>query len=290
MYDITGYHEAQSLDDVFALSAQYPHTRLIAGGTDVLVKSRDRAETYIDTELIGISRIPELHGIKLDNDGTLVIGAMSAFTDVELDPLVQKHAPLLSYAVSTVGGPQTRHAGTIGGNVCNAGTAADSAPTLFAYNAICEVHSKAGVEDRPIASMYAGPGKNTLKPGEILVKIKITKDNYEGYVGHYTKFAQRMALDIANLSCATLVKVGSDQKIEDLRICFGAAAPTPVRMNNAEAYGKGQQITDSTLAEIGNKCLEDTSTIADWRASKAYRDHLVTVLPGRNIKTALGED
>lgn len=286
MYDITGYHEAATLADVFAITAEKPDARLVAGGTDVMVKAREMKTGYVGCDLIGITRINELHDIYLDSDGTMVIGAMNTFTEIERHPLIKRHLHLLGEAVALVGGPQTRNVGTIGGNVCNGATSADSAPTLFAYNALLEIHSAASVKNVPIADFYKGAGWVDLAPGEILVKIKISREDYEGYTGHYTKFAQRQALDIANLSCATLVKQ-KDGIIEDLRICFGVAAPTPIRMHTAEAFARNLAVTDENLKAIGAKCLEDTNTRDSWRASKEYRDYLVSILPGRNIVEAL---
>ncbi len=290
MYDITGYHEADSLATIFKIIKADPKAKVIAGGTDVLVKARERKQDFIATQLIGITRIPEMQGITMAEDGTLSIGALSTFKQVEKDPLVQQYIPMLGEAVSLVGGPQTRHVGTIGGNICNGATSADSAPTLFTYNATLEIHSEAGVKNVPIADFYKGAGWVDLEPGEILVRIKIAKGDYEGYLGHYTKFAQRKALDIANLSCATLIKMAPDQTIADLRICFGVAAPTPIRMPQAEAFAKGQAINDATLKTIGKYCLADTNTRNSWRASKEYRDHLVQIIPARNILAALKED
>src|SRR5699024_8450029 len=228
MFDISGYYEAKQIDDVFDYIKKEPAARLIAGGTDVLIKAREGKENYTEVPLIGINHIAELHQIYLDDDQTLVIGALNTFTEVEKNPLVKKYLPMLSQAVSFVGGPQTRHVATIGGNICNGATSADSAPTLFAYNALLEIHSADGKKEVPIADFYKGAGWVDLKAGEVLVNIKITKDNYKGFVGNYTKFAQRNALDIANLSCACLFKVVNNQ-IADLRICFGVAAPTPIR-------------------------------------------------------------
>ncbi|MGM0238823.1 xanthine dehydrogenase subunit XdhB [Enterococcus sp. AZ103] len=286
MYDITGYHEATNLQDVFEITKQDPNARIIAGGTDVLVKSRERKEDFVNTQLIGVTRIEEMQGVYLDEEETLVIGALNSFTQIEKNPIVQKCAPLLSYACSTVGGPQTRNAGTIGGNVCNGATSADSAPTLFCHNAILEIHSLDGVKNVSIHDFYKGAGWVDLNPGEILVKIKIKKEDYAGYLGGYTKFAQRKALDIANLSCATIIKHDADV-IEDVRICFGVAGPTPIRMRQAEEYAKGKEITDEVLKEIGEKCLLDAKTRNSWRASKEYRDFLITILPARNIVEAL---
>ncbi len=286
MYDITDYHEATSLAEVFKLAAADPKARIVAGGTDTLVKSRAEVPAFTGIALIGITRIPELQGIVCQEDGTLNIGALNTFVTIEHDPLIQQYTPLLSQAVSLVGGPQTRHMGTIGGNICNAGPAADSAPALFTYNTTCEIQGPDGVKNVPIADFYRGPGQTILKPGEVLTRFKIKACDYQDFHGHYTKFARRNALDIANLSCAALVKVQGEQ-IRDLRLCFGAAGPTPLRMPVAEAYAKGKPLTAATLAQIGQLCLQDTHDITDWRDTKAFRDHLVTVLPGRDITAAL---
>lgn len=286
MFDITGYYEAHSLANVFELLKEQPTAKIVAGGTDVLVKSRARVTGFVETPLIGISRVAEMKGIIMADDGTINIGALTTFDEIEHNKIINQNMPLLSQAVSLVGGPQTRRMGTIGGNVCNAGPAADSAPALFTYNAVCEICSATTTREVPITEFYIGVGKVKLQPGEVLVKFKITKQNYQGYQGYYIKFAQRAALDIANLSCAALVKV-TENKIQDLRICFGAAAATPIRMPAAEAYGLGKEVSNDTLTTIGDYCLQDTKTIADWRASKEYRDHLVTVLPVRALALAL---
>ncbi|WP_099203122.1 xanthine dehydrogenase subunit XdhB [Miniphocaeibacter massiliensis] len=287
MFDIKKYYEANTLDEALNYLWQEENPIIISGGTDVLVKARDRKENYTSMTLVGITRIPELSDIYLDEEENLVIGSANTFTTIENNDLVKKYAPLLSYAVSTVGGPQTRNVGTIGGNICNGATSADSAPTLFAYNATLEIKGKNGVRNIPITEFYKGPGKVELSNDEILVKIKIAKKDYEGYKGHYTKFAQREALDIANLSCAVLIKENNNI-IKDIRICFGVAGPTPIRMKNAEIYAKEKEISEEVLSEIGKKCLLDAVTRDSWRASKEYRDHLVTILPVRNIRTALG--
>lgn len=289
MFDIEKYYEATSIAEAINYLQQESNSKIISGGTDVLVKSRDRNKEFISATLVGISRIKELSEIYLDENKNLIIGATSTFTDIENNEFVKKYAPLLSYAVSTVGGPQTRNVGTIGGNICNGATSADSAPSLFVYNATLEIHGPAGIRKVNIEDFYIGAGKVKIDKDEILTKVIISKDNYEDFKGHYSKFAQRNALDIANLSCAVLIKENNGI-IEDLRICFGVAGPTPIRMKNAESFAKGKTIDSSILKEIGNKCLEDTNARDSWRASKEYRDHLITILPVRNIRTALGEN
>lgn len=286
MYNFNTYTEATTLDMLFEAIKKAEKPRFIAGGTDVLIKLRELDETFTAADLVGIMRIPELKNIYLDKNETLCIGAGNTFTSIENNKIIQKCAPLLAFAVSTVGGPQTRCAGTIGGNICNGATSADSAPTLFAYNAHLKLQTKNSERIVPIDTFYLGPGKVDLKPGEILVEIQIKKDDYAGFVGYYTKFAQRNALDIANLSCATLVKQ-ENNIIKELRIAYGVAGPVPVRAKEAEEWAIEKEINANNLALIGEECLKISKARDSWRASKEYREHLMQILPGRNIMAAL---
>ena len=125
MYDISGYYEARSAEEAVRLLQEHEDAEIISGGTDVLVKLRDgkgAGET-----LVSIHEIPELRGVDRLLDGTLVIGPATCFTDITNDPIIQECVPYLGEAVDTVGGPQVRNQGTIGGNVCNGATSADSA-------------------------------------------------------------------------------------------------------------------------------------------------------------------
>lgn len=286
MYQIKGYTEAQTLQEAIAALAGNENSQIMAGGTDVLIKTRERKGGFTDRELVGIMRIPELQGIVEDGEGIL-IGATSSFTEVEESPVIRKHIPSLATAVGSVGGPQIRNMGTIGGNVANGATSADSASTLFAMDAILVIQGPEGKREVPIGEFYMGPGKVDLKKGEILTHIRIPKGCYEGYKGHYIKFSQRKAMDIATLGCSVMVREAGGV-IEDLKIAFGVAGPTPVRAFEAEAYGKGKPVTEETLAVIGEKCLENASARDSWRASKAFREQLIRELPKRAVKIALG--
>lgn len=287
MYQIQGYYEASSIREAIDRLAANPNSQVIAGGTDVLIKTRERKSGYVDRELVGIMRIPELHGICQDDQGNLVIGAANSFTEVEEDELVRKLIPVLCTAVGSVGGPQIRNMGTIGGNVANGATSADSASTLFALDAVVCLEGPDGRREMPINEFYVGPGKVALKQGELLTCLKIPKDSFDGYKGHYIKFSQRKAMDIATLGCSVLVKAEGG-RIADLKIAFGVAGPTPVRATSAEDYARGLEPTDEVLDFIGEKCLENASARDSWRASKAFREQLIRELPKRAIRIALG--
>ena len=287
MYQINGYYEASSIKDAIDHLAANENSQIIAGGTDVLIKTRERKGGYTDRDLVGIMRIPEIHGICQDDEGNIYIGAATSFTEVEEDEMIRKNIPSLCTAVGSVGGPQIRNMGTIGGNVANGATSADSASTLFAIDAVICIEGPEGKREVPIAEFYQGPGKVDLKRGELLTCLKIMKKDFEGYKGHYIKFSQRKAMDIATLGCSILIKE-ADGVVEDLRIAFGVAGPTPVRATNAEEFAKGRKITDEILEEIGLKCLENASARDSWRASKAFREQLIRELPKRAIQIALG--
>jgi len=287
MYQINGYFEASTIKEAIDYLKGNENSQIIAGGSDVLIKTRERKTGYIDKDLVGILRIPELHGVCYDEAGNILIGSTTNFTEVENDDIVLKNIPLLSIAVGSVGGPQIRNIGTIGGNVANGATSADSASSLFAMDAIICIEGSKGKKEIPIKEFYLGPGKVALEHDEIMTHIKIEKKNFEDYKGHYIKFSQRKAMDIATLCCSIMVKMNGN-KIEDLRIAYGVAGPTPIRAVEAEQMAKGMEITTENLEKIGEKCLENASARDSWRASKAFRQQLIRELPKRAIKIALG--
>ena len=287
MYDIKSYVEAASVKEAVSLLKDNENAQLIAGGTDILIKAREGKKGYVQRDLIGIMRIDELNGIYVEEDGTVIIGAASSFTKVEENPFIKKNIPSLSVAVGSVGGPQVRNMGTIGGNICNGATSGDSGSTLLALEAVLEIEGKDGKRDVPIGEFYLGPGKVALNHEDILVKIKIKKEKYEGYTGHYIKFSPRKAMDIATLGCSVLIKE-KDGIIEDLKIAYGVAGPTPLRATEAENYAKNRKISEETLENIGKECLKASRARDSWRASKAFREQLMEELPKRALKIALG--
>ncbi len=287
MYDIKSYIEAGTIKEAIELLKNNENAQIIAGGTDILIKAREGKKGYTQRDLIGITRIKELTEITVEENGTLSIGAANSFTRVEEHPFIKEKLPSLSAAVGSVGGPQVRNMGTIGGNICNGATSGDSGSTLLAFEAILEIEGIDGKKEIPISEFYLGPGKVALNHGDILIKIKIKKENYEGYKGHYIKFSPRKAMDIATLGCSILIKE-KEGVIEDLKIAYGVAGPTPLRAFEAEEYARNRTISEEVLEEIGKECLKASKARDSWRASKAFREQLIEELPRRAIKIALG--
>ena len=189
MYDMKALYEAKSVEDAIRLLQEHPEAQVIAGGSDVLVQMREGKRAGV--ELVSIYGLDELRDVTMDEDGTIRIGSLTSFSHITKDPLIQKYIGVLGEAVDMVGGPQIRNIGTIGGNTCNGVTSADSASTLFAWDARIELTGPEGVRVLPIRDFYIKAGKVDIRPGEIQTAILIPRESYEGYAGHYIKYAMR---------------------------------------------------------------------------------------------------
>lgn len=299
MYDIRSYYQAASIYDACQASLHQPEAIIIAGGSDVLIKIREGK--LAGSSLISIRGITELQGIELTEQGDLVIKPLTTFSEITENPLIQQRIPMLGQAVDLVGGPQIRHIGTIGGNICNGVTSADSATSLFVLDAVLEIsHTVAEAENRAgsvgqvarrlirIQDFYRGPGKVDLEPGEILTGIYITKENYQNYYGHYIKYAMREAMDIATLGCAVSCKLDkTGRRLADLRIAFGVAGPVPMRCPQTEAALQGQEISLDLFDHLAKLVINEVRPRDSWRASKAFRMQLVHELSQRALQKAI---
>ncbi|MBP8855123.1 MAG: xanthine dehydrogenase FAD-binding subunit XdhB [Oscillospiraceae bacterium] len=286
MYDIDSILQAHDIQEAINALAADEGAVLISGGSDVLIKIREGK--LAGSRLVSIHDISALKGVSMQGDGTLVIGAATSFAHITQNPLIQKHIPALGAAVDQVGGPQIRNIGTIGGNVCNGVTSADSASTLFVLNAKLHLVGKNGERTVPIAEFYAGPGRTVRAHDEILTEICIDKADYAGFGAHYIKYAQRNAMDIATLGCAVNVRLSADKRIiEDVRLAFGVAGPVPMRCPKAEAAINGRPVCEESIAAIGDIAVTEVSPRTSWRASKEFRLQLVRELSCRVLRRAI---
>ena len=284
MFNFKSYKKARSIQEAVQLLAEDPQARLIAGGTDVLVKlHKDKGQFH---HLVDIHDIGELDFITLTENENLVIGPGTCFTRVDESPLIRKHIPVLSEAVRTIGGPQVRNMATIGGNLCNGVPSADSASPLMALNALLTIEGVSGPRQMPIEDFFLGPGRVALEQHEILTAITVTRDNYAGYYGHFYKYAMRQAMDIATIGCAAVCKVEEDI-LKDLRLAYGVAAPVPIRCKRTEKRVYGSRLSQELLDEIAKTVLEDVNPRTSWRAAKEFRLHIITTLAHRVVKRAI---
>src|SRR5699024_11038738 len=156
-----------------------------------------------------------------DAEENIRIGSLTSFSHITRDPIIQKYINVLGEAVDTIGGPQIRNAGTIGGNTCNGVTSADSASTLMAWDAVVELTGRDGGRLVPIQEFYISAGKVDLHGDEIQTAILIPKESYVNCFGHYIKYAMRNAMDIATTGCSVNVVLSADkQTIQRARIAY----------------------------------------------------------------------
>ncbi|MFA6688382.1 MAG: xanthine dehydrogenase subunit XdhB [Sphaerochaetaceae bacterium] len=286
MYDVNNIYEAFSIEEAVRLKVEHPDAKIIAGGSDVLIQIREGKLAGVD--LISIQMIDELRGVSMLPDGSILIKPLTSFYEVTYNEIIERYLPTLGYAVDQVGGPQIRNIGTIGGNICNGVTSADSAATLKAYDAVLKITGPDGKRTMPYLDFSLGVGKVDLREGEILTGIIVPKESYERTYGHYIKYAMRKAMDIATMSCSANVRLSKDLKTVDrFRIAFGVAAPVPTRAVSAEAAVQGMPVGEALLDTVSKAVLQDLNPRSSWRAGKEFRLQLIKEMARRCTKEAI---
>lgn len=286
MYDFKNIYQPKTVKEALEMKNEHPDALILAGGSDVLIQTREGR--LAGRDVISIYTLDELRGICVEDDGTILIRPLTSFSHITQSPIIQKYLPTLGDAVDQVGGPQVRNIGTVGGNICNGVTSADSAATLKAYDAVLEIASVDGIRVLPYSEFSMGPGKVDLKPNEILTGIRVKKDSYENTFGQYIKYSMRRAMDIATLACSVNVRLSADKKtIERCRIGYGVAGPVPLRALNAEEVANGSAISEELLTRVSEATLNDVKPRTSWRASKEFRIQLIKELCKRALKSSI---
>ncbi|MGE5303772.1 MAG: FAD binding domain-containing protein, partial [Alphaproteobacteria bacterium] len=258
--------------------------RVIAGGTDLI--NLIRAKAIRPQYVVDIGRIPGLGHLRYDADGALVIGALATIRDLETSSDIRKLHPVIAQAAGQLGSVAIRNVGTVGGNLCHASPAADTAPALIALGA--EVRIVGPASDRTVAleDFFAGPGRTVLQSGEILTEIRVPSMRPHSK-GVYLKHASRGAADLAIVGVAAIATT-DDGFSRSVRIALGAVAPTPIRARNAEAALEGEQTNDAVIEQAAQAAAAESHPITDVRASAGYRTEMVKVFTRWAITTVIG--
>jgi carbon-monoxide dehydrogenase medium subunit len=256
----------------------------LSGGTDLGVVMRRHLVT--PEHLIDLSRIDELRTLERV-DGTIVIGSAVTHRTIELSGLFVGHAEALREACATVGSVQTRNVGTLGGNLCNASPAADTAPVLLALGAVVEIAGPDGRRLLPIDDFFVGYRRTALAPGEILTSIRIpVPDAPRGSA--FLKLGRRKAMEISIASVTVRLDLASDGTLAAAGVGLGSVAATPVRSASAERVLTGSPPGPETWDAAAHAAAGDCSPIDDVRATQEYRAAMVPVLVARAAGIAFG--
>jgi carbon-monoxide dehydrogenase medium subunit len=269
------YWAAPSLKAALAeLSLSGTDAKIIAGGTDLVLNMKKK--NILPPRIISLHNLKELDFTKAQ-DSTIRIGALSRHADLAANPLLRRHFPILCEAVGLIGSWQIRNVGTIGGNICNASPAADSAPALLVLNAQLILASKTAEKKIPLDAFFTGPGESVLEPDQILKEIVIKLPQHPS-AGCYLKLRRRKAVDVSLAGVAFQAETGADGKtLAKVGIALGGVAPTPIRVAEAEAILVGLSLDEARakISDCAKITVKAASPIDDVRATASYRRAII---------------
>jgi carbon-monoxide dehydrogenase medium subunit len=257
--------------------------KLLAGGTDLLVQMKE-AGLHPST-VVSLHAISDLRGIDSTSEGGLRIGAGTLTADIEAHQAIQERYTALAEGAGVLGSTQTRNLATLGGNVANAAPSADTVPPLIVFDAVAEIVGPSGRRELTVGELFAGPGRTTLAPGEIIVAFRLPAPQPKtGSV--YQRHTPRKIMDIAVVGVGARFTLDGDT-ISEARICLGAVAPTPIRATAAEAALTGQRPSDELFARAAELAQAAATPISDVRGSAEFRSYLVGAMTKRCLGVAL---
>ncbi len=248
---------------------------ILAGGTDLTPQSK-AGRVAIGHTLMNIRHIAPLSGIAIEGND-IFIGALSTITEVMEHPLVREHLPVLAEACNHFASDQIRNAGTIGGNICNASPAGDTLVPLLVLDARVELASMPDKEVNrrllPLSTFLVGPGKTQRLPGELFTGLRVALPQ-ANHVARFYKHGTRPALDIATISIG-IAGTRKDGALTNVRVAFGAVAPTPIRAALTEKALEGRKLDDAAIDEVAAVARDEVKPIDDVRASAWYRKEMI---------------
>ncbi|TMD28851.1 MAG: xanthine dehydrogenase family protein subunit M [Chloroflexi bacterium] len=291
-----------ALADALGVLATDPGARPVAGGTDLVVGSRQGRRPLPDS-IVAIDRIPELAGQRADPDGSLVLGALTSHAWLASADAVVSSWTALADAAAIVGSPATRGTGTLGGNIMNASPAAETVGPLIVAGAVATLVSSTAKRQLAVAEVATGPGRTAATAGELLLTEVRVPAPPEGSGSAYVRLEYRAAMEIAVVGATAFVALdgsaGGDGSaaratIREARIALTAVAPTIIRATAAEERLAGRSPDAAAFAAAGQAAAAAASPISDVRASAEYRRAMIEVVVARALsaaaRRAAGED
>ena len=274
-----------------AVAAIAAGARPIAGGTDVVVGARAGKST-MPASVVAIHRVAELRGVESLDDGGLRLGALASHAEIAASEAARQRFTALTDACAIVGSHATRAQGTIGGNLMNASPAMETGGPLACFGASATLRSPSGTRWVAIEDLWAGPGKTTAHPDELLVAIDVPAPA-DGTGSAYLRLEYRRQMEIAVVGATAVVTV-ADGVVTDARVAMTALSPTIRRVPDAEAALVGSDGGTAAIEAAGAAVAAAATPISDVRGSAEYRRAMAAVIARRAIETALsrarGED
>jgi len=252
----------------------------IAGGTDLVPQLREGRRRA--AHIVDLKHIPEMTAITLLPDGSVSIGAAVSATAIARHAAIAAGYPAVAESAQLIGGVQVQNRASLGGNICNAAPSADGVPALICHGAQALIAGPEGTREIPVEAIFAGPGRTTLAPGEIMVAIRLPPVARRA-AGAYLRFTPRREMDIAIAGAAAWLRLGADGAIAEARVTLASVAPTPIRAPTAERKLLGERPDAALFEDTGRCAAQDAHPISDTRGTAGYRTTLVSVLVARAL-------
>ena len=255
--------------------------RILMGGTDLLVRMRNG--DLAPEVLVDIKNLPGMNAISFTKTAGLTVGAAVTMNAIARNPDVLKHYPMLAEAAESVASYQLRNRATVGGNLCNASPAADTAPAALVLEAKLTAMGPKGERMIPATEFFKGPGVNALAAGEFLTRINYCNPP-KGWKGRYLKIGRNAGGDLAIVGVAVMGYPEKDTPSDfRFRIALASVAPTPIRVHEAEEILAQNPITETVIGMAAEAAQEAATPIDDVRASARYRNAMVKELTRRGL-------
>lgn len=274
-------HRPTTLKEALELLRTLDMVKPIAGGTDLIILLRDGVIGA--KHLVDLGRIEELRYIREEGDA-IRIGAMTTHTQLLRSELITEKVPVLRKAAASIGCVQIRNQGTLGGNLCNASPAADTAPALLVLDSNLTIASAEGSRSIPIGDLFTGPKMNSLRQGELLTEIRF-QVSPAGSGASFQKLGRRRGLGLSVVNAAAYLEVDGGV-CQEARVALGAVAATPLQMHAVEEILKGKQLSQKLIEDAAYACRGQVRPIDDIRASAEYRREMARVLMRRALTDA----
>ena len=274
---------AKELTTALAALREHDDARLIQGGTDLMVEIN--FNHVKPTTMVSLRDVEELRMIRTNTAGIMTIGSGVPYSVIEGEPVLSA-IPALAQAARTVGSPQIRAAGSLGGNLGTCSPAGDTLPVMFALDAMIHLKTLDSSRIVSIHDFMTGVKRSVRQHDEIITAIDFPI--VRGWQG-YSKVGVRNAM-VISVASACLV---ADLENANVRIALGSVGPTIIRCRESEAWLKstqdlsaGQSISLDVANEFGRRAAAESSPIDDHRSTAEYRRHAISVLASRLLRKA----
>lgn len=276
------YFCPESVSEAIGILHDIEDSKILAGGTDLNISIHERREC--PKAIVDISHINELKKI-VYSEGMLHIGSMCTFSQIEKNELVKTYCPMLAQAASMVGSPQIRNLGTVGGNLANAATAADTVPAFMAMDAQILVMNSQGERYISVKDVPVDLNKTSLNKDELIIKF-IVRPTIKKF-SNFEKIGRRKALAISRINMGMVLDM-EDGNIKDAAIAYGAIGKTAYRMQQLESFLKGKNLTTEVINEAADMAETIISEVLSGRSTMPYKKKIGAAVLRRSLEKAMG--